>query len=152
MYSVSCLTIEQVTYVGQQEGEGALSIWQQNTVLVSGDNMPIWSPFRLWRRPRLGTSVEQGEIFYLPGFEWTGRYLALHAFSHQKGGSWYWCPGWWTLLTKSENHQRVIKLPTGDLELGIGVFRIRDWRFKSQIPNPKNTNPQFKITNWKFYH
>ena len=28
----------------------------------------------------------------------------------------------------------VIKLPIGDFELGIGVFRIMDWGFKSPIP------------------
>ena len=44
----------------------------------------------------------------------------------------------------------VIKLPIGDFEMGIGVFRIKDWGFKSPIPNPKNTNPHFKITNWSF--
>ena len=46
----------------------------------------------------------------------------------------------------------VIKLPIGDFELGLGVFRIGDWGLKSQIPNPKNTNSQFKMTNWQFYH
>ena len=30
-------------------------------------------------------------------------------------------------------------------ELEIGVL-------KSPIPSPKNTNPQFKITNWSLYH
>ena len=43
-----------------------------------------------------------------------------------------------------------IKLPIGDFELGIGVFKIRDWIFKFPIPNPINTNPQLKITNWLF--
>ena len=33
----------------------------------------------------------------------------------------------------------------GDFELRIGVFRIEDWGFKSQIPNSTNTNTQFKI-------
>ena len=46
----------------------------------------------------------------------------------------------------------VIKWSIGDFELGIGVFRIRDWGFISPNPNPKNTNPQFKITSWLFYH
>ena len=46
----------------------------------------------------------------------------------------------------------VIKLPIGGFELGIGVFMIRDQGFKSQIPNPNNTNPKFKITNWSLYH
>ena len=39
-------------------------------------------------------------------------------------------------------------MPIGDFELENGVFRITDWGFKSAIPNPKNTNPQFKNTNW----
>ena len=39
-----------------------------------------------------------------------------------------------------------------NFEPRIGVFRIRDWGFKFPIPSPKNTNPQFKITNWQFYH
>ena len=52
------------------------------------------------------------------------------------------------LQTKSQNHQMVIQWPLGDFLCGIGVFRIRDWGFKSQIPNPKNTNTQFKITKW----
>ena len=46
----------------------------------------------------------------------------------------------------------VIKMPIDDFELGIGVFRIRDWRTESPFPKPKHTNPQFKITNWSFYH
>ena len=46
----------------------------------------------------------------------------------------------------------VIKLPIGDFELGIGIFRIRYWGFKSPILNFKNTIPQFKITNWSFDH
>ena len=29
--------------------------------------------------------------------------------------------------TKSGNRQLVIKLPIGDFELGIGVFKIGDW-------------------------
>ena len=56
------------------------------------------------------------------------------------------------LRTKSGNHQLVIKLPIGDFELGIGVFRIGDRGFKSTIPNPQNTNTQIKIINWQFYH
>ena len=49
-------------------------------------------------------------------------------------------------ITKSKNHQLVIKLPIGDLELGIGVLGlgIRDF------PNPENTNPW--ITNWLLYY
>ena len=46
----------------------------------------------------------------------------------------------------------VIKLPISVFELEIGVFRIRDWGFKSPIPNPKNTNPQLKNTNRSFNH
>ena len=46
----------------------------------------------------------------------------------------------------------VIKLQFADFELGIGVFKIRYWGFKSPIPKPKNTNPQFKITNLSIYH
>ena len=42
----------------------------------------------------------------------------------------------------------VIKLPIGDFEVDISVFRIRNWGLKFPIPYPKNTNPQFKITNW----
>ena len=41
----------------------------------------------------------------------------------------------------------VIILPIGDFELEIGLFRIKDWGFKSPIPNPKNTNFQFIISN-----
>ena len=48
--------------------------------------------------------------------------------------------------------QLAIKLPVVDFELRIIVFMIRDWGFKSPIPFPKNTYPQFKITNWSFYH
>ena len=44
------------------------------------------------------------------------------------------------LTTKSGYHLLVIKLPIGDFELGIGVFWIGDFQ------NPKNTNPQLKIT------
>ena len=44
----------------------------------------------------------------------------------------------------------VIKLPIGNFELGMDVLRIGD--LKSPIPNPKNTNPHFKITYWQFYH
>ena len=44
------------------------------------------------------------------------------------------------------------KLPIRDFELGIGVFRIKDSGFKSPIRTLKNANPQFKITNWQFYH
>ena len=36
--------------------------------------------------------------------------------------------------------------------MGIGVFRIGYWVFKSPIPNPKHANLQIKITNWQFYH
>ena len=43
--------------------------------------------------------------------------------------------------TKSGNHRLVIKLSIGNFDLGIGVLRIEE------IPHPKNTNPQFKITN-----
>ena len=50
--------------------------------------------------------------------------------------------------TKSENQQLEIKWPNGDFELGIGVFRIGYWGFKSPIPYPKNTNPYFKNTKW----
>ena len=39
----------------------------------------------------------------------------------------------------------MIKFLIDGFELGISVFRIRDWGFKSLIPIPKNTNPQFKI-------
>ena len=46
----------------------------------------------------------------------------------------------------------VIKLHIDGFELWVGVLRIRDWGFKSPIPNPTNTNPQFKITSWSFYH
>ena len=46
----------------------------------------------------------------------------------------------------------MIKLQIDYFELEIGVFKIRNWRFKSPIPNQKNTNPQFNITNWQFYH
>ena len=42
---------------------------------------------------------------------------------------------------KRQKFQRYAKMP----KLGIGVF-------KSQIPNPKNTNHQFKITNWSLYN
>ena len=46
----------------------------------------------------------------------------------------------------------VIKCPIGDFGSGIGSFGIGNWGFKSPITNPKNTDPQFKITNWQFYH
>ena len=42
----------------------------------------------------------------------------------------------------------MIKLLISDFEMVIGVFSIRGWGFKIPIPNPKNTNPHFKITNW----
>ena len=48
----------------------------------------------------------------------------------------------------------VIKLPIGDFEFGVGVFRIRDWGFKASILNPKTLNPNSNspisklITNW----
>ena len=41
----------------------------------------------------------------------------------------------------------VIKLLIDEFELGICFFRFRDWWFQFPILNPKNTNPQFKITN-----
>ena len=44
------------------------------------------------------------------------------------------------------------KWPIGDFELGIDLFMIVDWGFKSPIPNPKNNNLQFKITYRQFYH
>ena len=52
-------------------------------------------------------------------------------------------------ITKSGNHQLVIKLPIGDFELGIGVFRILGLEIS---PNSKNTNPKLKIKNWLFYY
>ena len=38
-----------------------------------------------------------------------------------------------------------MKLVIDDFVKGIGVFRIRDWGFKSPIPNPKNTNAPIQI-------
>ena len=37
----------------------------------------------------------------------------------------------------------LIKLPIGDLDLGIGVFRIGDWEF------PESWKHQFQIQNQK---
>ena len=42
----------------------------------------------------------------------------------------------------------LIQLPIGDVELGIGVFLIWDWRFKSPIPNL--TKHQSPIQNNQF--
>ena len=39
----------------------------------------------------------------------------------------------------------MLKFPIDGFELGISVFSIGDWGFKSLIPMPTNTNPQFKI-------
>ena len=44
----------------------------------------------------------------------------------------------------------VIELSIGVFELEIGVFRIVDWGFRYPIPNPKNTNPQFKTPSGHF--
>ena len=44
----------------------------------------------------------------------------------------------------------VINLPIGDFKLGIGVSRIKDWGFKSSIPNPKTLNPNSKSPIGKF--
>ena len=52
----------------------------------------------------------------------------------------------------SGNHQLLIKLPIGDFELGIGVFQNYQFVILSPISDLINTNPQFKMTNWSFYH
>ena len=38
----------------------------------------------------------------------------------------------------------MIKLPIGDFELGTGFFGIKEWGFKSPIPNPKTQIPNSK--------
>ena len=59
---------------------------------------------------------------------------------------WYWCYYNRELKVESTNWWYNDQLVILNWELVfLEVGRL-------PIPHPKNTNPQFKITNWKFYH